>query len=174
MRKSLLVVWAAIGTALNAFSQAAPPATPQPTPPVVQQAPAGRGPQTTAPAAGQPSPAGRGGFNMAGPPRPAPPPPYTCDPVNPNTTPEARALLKTLCAVSGKGTLSGQHNFPNQRSQDTGDDRRPRAGHPAQPAGRADARHQRPAGAAAHRRRGGRRGPRDRAPAAGHGQRDDV
>src|ERR1019366_4160529 len=28
-------------------------------------------------------------------------------------------LLKTLCAVSGKGTLSGQHNFPNQRSQDT-------------------------------------------------------
>ncbi len=53
------------------------------------------------------------------PPRPAPPPPYTCDPVNPNATPEARALLKTLCAVSGKGTLSGQHNFPNQRSQDT-------------------------------------------------------
>jgi mannan endo-1,4-beta-mannosidase len=47
------------------------------------------------------------------------PPPYNCDPVNPNSTPEARALLKTLCAVSGKGILSGQHNFPNQRSQDT-------------------------------------------------------
>jgi len=47
------------------------------------------------------------------------PPPYNCEPVNPNATPEARALLKTLCAVSGKGILSGQHNFPNQRSQDT-------------------------------------------------------
>ena len=54
-----------------------------------------------------------------GPPRAPAPPPYNCDPVNPNATPEARALLKTLCAVSGKGILSGQHNFPNQRSQDT-------------------------------------------------------
>ena len=54
----------------------------------------------------------------AAPARPAPPPPYACEPVNPNATPEARALLKTLCAVSGKGTLSGQHNFPNRRSQD--------------------------------------------------------
>src|ERR1035438_5777798 len=103
MRKSILVVCAVFGTALNAFSQAAPPVAPQQTPP----------------ATGQPAPAGRGGFNASGPPRPAPPPPYTCDPVNPNATPEARALLKTLCAVSGKGTLSGQHNFPNQRSQDT-------------------------------------------------------
>jgi hypothetical protein len=51
--------------------------------------------------------------------RPPAPPPYNCEPVNPNATPEARALLKTLCAVSGKGILSGQHNFPNQRSQDT-------------------------------------------------------
>ena len=50
---------------------------------------------------------------------PPAPPPYNCEPVNPNATPEARALLKTLCAVSGKGILSGQHNFPNQRSQDT-------------------------------------------------------
>src|ERR1035438_1950803 len=32
MRKSILVVWAALGTALSAFSQAAPPATPQQTP----------------------------------------------------------------------------------------------------------------------------------------------
>ena len=79
MRISILAVCVLSGAALNAFSQAAPPA----------------------------------------PPRPAPPPPYTCDPVNPNASPEARALLKTLCAVSGKGTLSGQHNFPNQRSQDT-------------------------------------------------------
>src|ERR1039458_2309463 len=103
MRKSILVVCAVFGTALNALSQAAPPATPQQTPPI----------------AGQPAPAGRGGLNMAGPPRPAPQPPYTCDPVNPNATPEARALLKTLCAVSGKGILSGQHNFPNHRAQDT-------------------------------------------------------
>jgi mannan endo-1,4-beta-mannosidase len=46
-------------------------------------------------------------------------PAYNCEPVNPNATPEARALLKTLCAVSGKGTLSGQHNFPNHRDLDT-------------------------------------------------------
>jgi mannan endo-1,4-beta-mannosidase len=39
--------------------------------------------------------------------------------VNPNATPEARALLKTLCAVSGKAILSGQHNYPNHRSQDS-------------------------------------------------------
>jgi len=40
-----------------------------------------------------------------------------CEPVNPNTTAEARALLKKLCALSGKYTLSGQHNFPNHLSQ---------------------------------------------------------
>ena len=51
--------------------------------------------------------------------RPPAPPPYNCEPANPNATPEARALLKTLCAISGKGTLTGQHNFPNQRSQDS-------------------------------------------------------
>ena len=39
--------------------------------------------------------------------------------MNPNATPEARALLQTLCAVWGKGVLFGQYNFPNQRSQDT-------------------------------------------------------
>lgn len=43
----------------------------------------------------------------------------TCEPVNPDATPEARALLKKLCALSGKGILTGQHNFPNQRSLDT-------------------------------------------------------
>jgi mannan endo-1,4-beta-mannosidase len=47
------------------------------------------------------------------------PPTYNCEPINPNATPEARALLKKLCAISGKGILSGQHNFPNHRSQDT-------------------------------------------------------
>src|SRR5262245_2886092 len=52
-------------------------------------------------------------------PRPPAPPPYQCEPVNANASPEARALLKTLCAISGKGVLSGQHNFPNQRSQDS-------------------------------------------------------
>jgi len=56
---------------------------------------------------------------VARPIRPPAPPPYNCEPVNPSATPEARALLKTLCAVSGKGVLTGQHNFPNQRSQDT-------------------------------------------------------
>jgi mannan endo-1,4-beta-mannosidase len=53
------------------------------------------------------------------PPRPPEPPPYNCEPVNPDATPEARALLKKLCAVSGNGILSGQHNFPNQRDLDT-------------------------------------------------------
>jgi len=47
------------------------------------------------------------------------PPPYNCEPVNPDASPEARALLKKLCAVSGKGILTGQHNFPNQRSKDS-------------------------------------------------------
>lgn len=45
--------------------------------------------------------------------------PYACEPVNPNATPEARSLLKNLCAISGKGILSGQHNYPNHRSRDT-------------------------------------------------------
>jgi mannan endo-1,4-beta-mannosidase len=47
---------------------------------------------------------------------PAPPP---CVPVNPNATPEAKELLAKICAVSGKGILTGQHNFPNQRNLDT-------------------------------------------------------
>ena len=71
-------------------------------------------PQQTPPVPGQMVPATPGM-----PARPPAPPPYNCEPVNPNATPEARALLKTLCAISGKGILSGQHNFPNQRSQDT-------------------------------------------------------
>src|ERR1022692_552769 len=61
---------------------------------------------------------GRGGRGAA-PPRAAAPAPYACEPVNPNATSEARALLKTLCDVSGKGILTGQHNFPNERDLDT-------------------------------------------------------
>ena len=49
--------------------------------------------------------------------RPAVPPP--CVPVNPNATQEAKDLLKKICDVSGKGILTGQHNFPNQRNADT-------------------------------------------------------
>ena len=62
---------------------------------------------------------GRAGAGPGGPPRAAAPAPYKCEPVNPNATPEARALLRTLCDVTGKGTLTGQHNFPNQRDYDT-------------------------------------------------------
>jgi mannan endo-1,4-beta-mannosidase len=38
-------------------------------------------------------------------------------PVNPNATPEARALLKEIDAISGHYTLTGQHNFPNHVSR---------------------------------------------------------
>jgi mannan endo-1,4-beta-mannosidase len=34
-------------------------------------------------------------------------------PVNPNASPEARALLKYIYSISGKYTLTGQHNYPN-------------------------------------------------------------
>ena len=34
-------------------------------------------------------------------------------PVNPHATPEARALLRYLYSMSGKYTLTGQHNYPN-------------------------------------------------------------
>jgi mannan endo-1,4-beta-mannosidase len=34
-------------------------------------------------------------------------------PVNPHATPEARALLGYLYSISGKYTLTGQHNYPN-------------------------------------------------------------
>ena len=92
MRKSIpIAILAGFGAALTASAQTAPP-----QPPPVQQAPPAAAPQ-----------------------RPQAPPAYDCEPVNPNATPEARALLKTLCAVSGKGILSGQHNYPNHRSADT-------------------------------------------------------
>ena len=38
-------------------------------------------------------------------------------PVNPNATPQARALLKQIDAISGHYTLTGQHNFPNSVSR---------------------------------------------------------
>ena len=38
-------------------------------------------------------------------------------PVNPNATPEARALLKEIDQISGHSTLTGQHNFPNHLSR---------------------------------------------------------
>jgi mannan endo-1,4-beta-mannosidase len=43
------------------------------------------------------------------------------DPVNPNATPEAKALLKYLYSIQGKYILSGQHNlgFEFMRSSDT-------------------------------------------------------
>jgi len=73
--------------------------------PAVIFAQAAAQPATAQPAIAQPaSPAPV----QQGPPvRPAPPP-YNCEPVNPNATAEARALQKTICAVSGKGILSGQ------------------------------------------------------------------
>lgn len=42
----------------------------------------------------------------------AEPPLPDAEPVNPEATPEARALLRKICAISGRFTLSGQQNFP--------------------------------------------------------------
>jgi hypothetical protein len=44
--------------------------------------------------------------------------PQPCVPVNPNATQEAKDLLKRICDVSGKGILTGQHDFPNNRNAD--------------------------------------------------------
>jgi mannan endo-1,4-beta-mannosidase len=41
------------------------------------------------------------------------------DPVTPNASPEAKALLKYLQSLSGKHILPGQHNFPNSGSRNT-------------------------------------------------------
>ncbi|MGC2546239.1 MAG: glycosyl hydrolase, partial [Silvibacterium sp.] len=38
-------------------------------------------------------------------------------PVNPHASPEARALLQYLDSISGRFTLTGQHNFPNDASR---------------------------------------------------------
>ncbi len=39
------------------------------------------------------------------------------EPVNPHATPEARALLQFLDSISGKHSLTGQHNYPNDSSR---------------------------------------------------------
>ena len=39
------------------------------------------------------------------------------EPVNPHATPEARALLVYLGSISGKATITGQHNYPNDGSR---------------------------------------------------------
>lgn len=41
------------------------------------------------------------------------------EPVTPQASPEARALLKFLYQISGKHTLSGQHNYPNEQEYST-------------------------------------------------------
>jgi hypothetical protein len=43
----------------------------------------------------------------------------TVAPANPNATPEAKALLDMIYRISGKYTLTGQHNFPNAKDQNT-------------------------------------------------------
>jgi mannan endo-1,4-beta-mannosidase len=40
-------------------------------------------------------------------------------PVNPNATPEARALLDLFYRISGKYTLTGQHNYPNTKDRNS-------------------------------------------------------
>jgi mannan endo-1,4-beta-mannosidase len=145
---ALIALLVLIGAAAHLYSQAGPPAAPQQAPPQAaapqQQPPAGA--RGGAPPAGFRGGApGRGGpivvpdnatpeqlraiiqqlqtqnqtlrTQNQPPPRPAAPKP--CEPVNPNATPEARALLKKLCDLTGKGILTGQHNFPNQRNLDT-------------------------------------------------------
>jgi mannan endo-1,4-beta-mannosidase len=41
------------------------------------------------------------------------------EPVTPQASPEARALLKALYAISGQYTLTGQHNYPNTKSRNS-------------------------------------------------------
>ena len=41
------------------------------------------------------------------------------EPVSPNASPEAQALLQYLYSISGKHTLTGQHNFPNTADAST-------------------------------------------------------
>ena len=47
----------------------------------------------------------------------AQPPPTDSEPVNPDATPEARALLRKVAAISGRFTLTGQQNFANDLSR---------------------------------------------------------
>lgn len=41
------------------------------------------------------------------------------EPVTPNALPETKALLKFLYTISGKYTLTGQHNYPNTRAHNS-------------------------------------------------------
>jgi mannan endo-1,4-beta-mannosidase len=41
------------------------------------------------------------------------------NPANPNATPEARALLDLFYRISGKYTLTGQHNYPNTKDRNS-------------------------------------------------------
>jgi mannan endo-1,4-beta-mannosidase len=41
------------------------------------------------------------------------------EPCNPNATSEAKALIQLYYQISGKYTLTGQHNYPNTRDQNT-------------------------------------------------------
>ncbi len=45
--------------------------------------------------------------------------PGSREPVTPGATPEARALLELLYDLSGKHTLTGQHNYPNIKDRNT-------------------------------------------------------
>jgi len=44
---------------------------------------------------------------------------FAIDPVTPNASPEAKALLKYIYSINGKYTLSGQHNFPASGEKNT-------------------------------------------------------
>lgn len=41
------------------------------------------------------------------------------EPINPKATPEAKALLDLFYRISGKYTLTGQHNYPSSKDQNT-------------------------------------------------------
>jgi hypothetical protein len=41
------------------------------------------------------------------------------EPANPNVSAEAKALIQLYYEISGKYTLSGQHNYPNTRDRNT-------------------------------------------------------
>jgi len=41
------------------------------------------------------------------------------EPVTPNASPEAKALLKFIASLSGQHTMTGQHNFPNTKDAST-------------------------------------------------------
>ena len=41
------------------------------------------------------------------------------EPVNPHASPEAKALLELFYSLSGKYTLTGQHNYPATRDRNT-------------------------------------------------------